>query len=213
MVECSRCGEEVRYGKRGLTTGWLHRVDGDHVAILGHIMTPEEAANLVHQDREVVRYFDDGTSYTTAEFDILRDKDVDRRKRRLAELHGTAVDAPVVIPEPEVPQRPVTVDDFAPRSGTRQVFNLVAKQGWEMVSATFTRGPYLGADGSVLSISDCHVQRSRGPRRIDGSLPVAVASWRDGSFDFAYVGVISDGRLESRKVDSNTMKKWIKGIE
>lgn len=213
MVECSRCGEEVRYGKRGLTTGWLHRVDPDHVAILGHIQTPEEAAEIVRQDREVIRFDDDGKPYTTAEFDILRDKDVDRRRRRLAELHGEDIDAPVVIPEPEVPCHPVTADDFPPRSGTRQIFNLVSKQGWELVSATHCRGPYLGADGTVLSISDSAVVRARGPARIDGSVPFAVASWRDGKFDFAYVGLIHEGRLGSRKVDSSTMKNWIKGTE
>lgn len=213
MTRCSRCDEEVRFGTRGLTTGWLHRVDGDHAAILGHIQTPEEAAEIVRQDREVVRYFDDGTAYTTAEFDILRDKDVDRRKRRLAELQGEDVDARVVIPEPEVPSHPIAAADFPPRSGIRQVFNLIGKNTWDLVSATGTRGPYLGADGSVLSISTADVIRARGPARIDGSVPVAVASWRDGSFDFAYIGLIQDSRLDVRKVDATTMKNWIKGIE
>lgn len=213
MVECSRCGEEVRFGTRGLTTGWLHRGNPGHAAILGHIQTPEEAAEIVRQDREVVRYDDDGKPYTTAEFDIRRDDDTARRRRRLAELHGEPVDAPVVIPEPEVPCHPVTADDFAPRSGVRQIFNLVGKQGWDLVSATGCRGPYLGADGSVLSISEASVIRARGPARIDGTVPFAVASWRDGKFDFAYVGVIRQGRLESRKVDSSTMKNWIKGTE
>jgi len=210
MQTCSRCGEEVRYGTRRLTTGWLHRGNPDHAAILGHIMTPEEAAEIERQ-QHLIRHFEDGSDYTTAEFDILRDKDVDRRKRRLAELRGEPADQVVALPEPEVPCRPVEITEFAPRSGIKQVINLVGKQGWELRGVTHARGPYIGADGSVLSTSDSHVVRARGPARIDGTVPVAVASWRDGSFDFAFVGVIADGRLRAEKVDSASLKKWIKG--
>lgn len=214
---CSRCSQEVRFGTRGTTTGWLHREDVDHIAILGRIATPEDLAEIDRQDREVVRYDNDGMAYTTAEFDILKDKDVDRRRRRLAELKGEDPDYVEPLPPVEVQAHDVDPTDFPPRSGIRQVINLVHGKGktrvdgWELISVRHARGPYVGADGSVLSISDTHVVKARGPRELDGGLPIAVASWRDGKFDFAFIGTIKDNRLDPHKVDATTMKNWIKG--
>lgn len=117
------------------------------------------------------------------------------------------------LPEVEVPQHNVTAEDFPPRSGIRQVINLVRKQGWDLRRLTQSRGPYIGAKGDVLSISEVTVLAAVGPARLDGGVPVAVGSWRDGSFDFAYIGEIVKGNLSPTKVDATTMKNWIKGIE
>lgn len=132
------------------------------------------------------------------------------------------------IPAPEVeeeaPLPPVEIqghsvepkDEIVP-GGVRTITNLLAKQGWELRRLTHARGPYVGAKGDVLSISDTIVLGAReAPRCWRGGLDrpprIAVASWRDGKFDFAYVGVIQDGTIVVRDRANNTaMKAWIKG--
>lgn len=113
-----------------------------------------------------------------------------------------------VIPEPEVRSTPVTPKDDIVPGGVRTVTNLLAKQEWELRRLTHARGPYVGSKGEVLSISDTIVL---GARKVDGSA-IAVASWRDGKFDFAYVGGIVGDKIETRKVNATEMKNWIKGI-
>lgn len=208
---CSRCGQEVRYGTRAGVTGWLHRGKVDHLPIFGQVFTPEMAAEVEHQRRNVIRFFDDGTSYTTAEYDIEKDKDVARRRARLAELRGEPLQTEHIIPPVEVPCHPLEVDDLPPRSGMRQVANLVIKtEGWELRRLTHARGPYMGQNGECLSISDTIVLGAR--CAVDDGTRIAVVSWRDGKFDHAYIGTIQDGHLNPRKVDATTMKNWIKGI-
>ena len=116
------------------------------------------------------------------------------------------------IPGVESPCRPIATDDLEPRSGIRQVANLVAKNGWELRRLTHARGPYMGSKGKCLSVSDSIVLGARGPERLDGGVPVVVASWRDGKFDFAHTGILKDGRVSIAKVDATTMKNWIKGL-
>lgn len=214
MITCGRCGEEVRYGTRGSTTGWLHRTDVGHQAILGRPASPEDLAEIERQlDLPRERTRADGTveAYTTRQNDLERYRK--NKKFREAEERETQDDIEVEpLPPPEVPCEPIGVDSFAPRSGIRQVINLVAKQGWELRRLTRARGPYVGADGSLLSISDTVVLGARGPSGFDGTTRVAVASWRDGKFDFAFTGTLKDGRLSTTKADATTMKNWIKGI-
>lgn len=208
---CSRCGQEVRYGTRHGVTGWLHREDVDHIAILGQIFTPEMAAEVERQRNVVVRHFDDGTSYTTAEYDIEKDRVVDRRRARLAELRGEALQTEHEIPPVEIPCHPLEVEDLPPRSGMRQVANLLLKtDGWELRRLTHARGPYIGQSGECLSISDTIVIGGR--CKVDDGTRIAVASWRDGKFDHAFIGTIRGGTLDPRLVDATTMKDWIKGI-
>lgn len=129
---------------------------------------------------------------------------------------GRPVLAPVIeeiieIPDPEIPCHPVSVEDFPPRSGIRTTVSAVLKNGWELRRLTHTRGPYVGAKGDVLSISDVVVMGARQPPGLDGESRVAVGSWRDGKFDFGYIGTLRDGQLSPVKVDATTMKNWIKG--
>lgn len=120
----------------------------------------------------------------------------------------------LTIPPPEVSAHPVGPDDFPPRSGIRQIYNLIGKTpGWEVVRFTAARGPYVGSKGEVLSISDSVVLTARGPVLLDGSRRVAVASWRDGAFDFAHLGVAKNGRIEITPGNSAAMKDWIKHRE
>lgn len=116
----------------------------------------------------------------------------------------------VAVPAVEVRAHDVDPADFAPRSGIRQVLKLIDKtEGWELVNCQHARGPYLGSKGEALSVSDSHVVRARA-LRLDGSVDVVVGSWRDGKFDFAFVGTFKDGLLDSQKADSTAMKNWIK---
>lgn len=208
---CSRCGEEVRWGWRHGREAYWHREDVDHHPIFGQSFTPEMAEEVRRQYEDVIRYDDEGKPYTTQEFDILRDKDAARRKRRLAELRGQDPDAPPPPPpEPEVWGHPVEPDSFPPRSGIRQVINLVEKTpGWERRRLTHARGPYLGMDGSVLSISDTVVLGARGPD-LDVGTPVAVASWRDGSFDHSFVGILKAGLANMSPANATELKAWIR---
>lgn len=220
---CSRCGEEVRYGVRGTTTGWLHREDGDHVAILGRIATTEDKARwqaelLVPRERLASKAVDRCPTYqalwplevyTTAEHDITRDKDPERRRLRLIELHGQDPDYVEPIPDPEVVRHDVEVDSFPPRSGIRQMVNLVLKaDGWELRRLTHARGPYLGSNGKVLSISDTIVMSARS--KVDDGYAIVVCSWRDGAFDTGYTGVIKGGVITPNPATSTAIKAWIK---
>lgn len=184
---CAVCGQEVRWGTRDGRTMYHHREQVDHVPKFGNI-TPVALVRTVEEVEDLT------------------------------------------IPEPEVACHPVDIEEFAPQSGIRQLANLVAgitratpsgksskslkhppmAPGWELVNLTHSRGPYVGSKGTVLSISDCHVLRARAPQ-LDGTVRVAVGSWRDGGYDFGYIGVIENGRLSPRKVDADTLKNWIKG--
>lgn len=120
------------------------------------------------------------------------------------------------LPEPEVVAHAVQPKDEIVPGGVRTITNLLAKRGWELRRLTHARGPYVGAKDKLLSISDSVVLGAREkPRCARGGLDrpprIAVASWRDGKFDFAYVGVIQDGRVVTEPANNTAMKSWIKG--
>lgn len=210
---CGRCGEEIRYGRRGTTTGWLHREEKDHQPILGRPWTMEDQAHVAAEmSRPRTRLGKDDLeeTYTTNEVDILKDPDATRRALRLAEYRGEDPDHVEPLPDPEVLCHPVEVESFPPRSGIRQIVNTVLKaEGWELRRLTHARGPYVGSAGTVLSISDSVVMGARGPE-VDGGTRVAVASWRDGKFDFAYTGILKDGTVTTQPADTKALKAWIK---
>lgn len=121
------------------------------------------------------------------------------------------------LPAPEVPSRPVEPKDEAVPGGVRTITNLLRKRGWELRRLTHARGPYLGANGDVLSISDTVVlgarEKPRCPRGgLDRPPRIAVASWRDRKFDFAYVGHVTGNHITvEARVNATEMKSWIKG--
>lgn len=209
-AQCSACGEEIRLGYRDGKKGWWHREAVDHAPIHGHRMTWADVEESRRQREDVIRYTDEGEPYTTAEYEIKKDPDKARRRRRLAALKGEDPDYVEPIPEPEMRATPVEVESLPPRSGMRQIANLVVKtEGWELRRLTAARGPYVGGDGSVLSISDSLVLGARG-QELDGGVAIAVASWRDGKFDHAYAGVLKDGVAKVDPVNATELKTWIK---
>lgn len=209
-AQCSVCGQEIRLGYRDGKKGWWHRENVDHAPIQGHRLTWAAQEESRRQREEVIRYAEDGTPYTTAEWEIKKDPDKDRRRRRLAALRGEDPDWVEPIPAPEIPKHTVEVESLPPRSGMRQIANLVLKtEGWELRRLTAARGPYVGSDGSVLSISDSLVLGATGPE-LDGGVAIAVASWRDGKFDHAYAGRLKDGVAKVDPVNATELKNWIK---
>lgn len=216
---CSTCGQEVRFGVReGWGPMWLHKNNTDHPATLGYLMSGEDWEEIERQldlPRERQVPMDPPfpllfriEEYTTREYDLARYRK--SKKFRLAEEQDSDEEFVFVeLPPVEVPQSDVDPASLPPRSGLKQVCNLVLKaSGWELVRLTHSRGPYIGASGEVLSISDRHVMSAR--NRLDDRVLVAVGSWRDGKFDSAYTGTIRDGRLVTEKVDATTLKGWIK---
>lgn len=116
------------------------------------------------------------------------------------------------IPPAEILARPHDPDELPPRSGLRQMWNLIEKTpGWHNLGLTYSRGPRVGSKGTYLgNMADCIVLRAYQDAGLDGSVRVAVGSWEDGAFDFAYIGTIRKGRLAPERVTSKQMKDWIK---
>lgn len=194
---CSRCGEEVRRGWRHEREGYWHREDVDHEPVFGHIMTPEDWAEIERQ-RHLVRYDDDGNPYTTAEYEARKIKNKAARAEALAELAGDDEEEvpllePVEVHTINLPHKgrvfvgcpDGTVAVAAVPGGARTMLNLAKKQGWTVERLTYARGPYLGANGSSLGVSDSVVLLLRGPI-VDESPILGIASWRDGKSDWAY---------------------------
>lgn len=198
------------------TKRWLHREEVDHEVLHGQPVTDDHRAEWERQldlPRTRPVYDKDGSvvgeeTYTTRELDRKR-----MSKAKRDQLDAEEDVEPEPIPEPEVRRRPIDPAEFAPRSGIRQVVNLVAKtKGWTMYRLDYARGPYIGAAGTVLSISDSVVLGAREEPALDGSVRFAVASWRDGDFDSAWIGTLKDHVAYPQPANAKTMKQWIKGI-
>lgn len=202
---CGRCGQEVRFGVRPSparppadrdASYWMHRDvadDLDHEVAFGKTWTPELQATL---DASLAAMAARGSADT-------------RKKQEQEDV--AAKDEWAEVPAPELYSRPADVNDFPPRSGIRTMFNLIGKaQGWEVRRFTIARGPYVGARGQVLSISDSVVMGMRGPT-LDTGHQVAVASWRDGSFDFAYTGILRGNTVSTTPANAKALKAFIRG--
>lgn len=114
------------------------------------------------------------------------------------------------IPAPEITSTDLADGDERIPGGCKQIVNLAVKSGWERRRLTYARGPYVGGKGEVLSISDSIVLGVRGPQ-VASARRFAVASWRDGKFDFGYIG--STDQPRATKASSKEIKAWIKGDE
>ena len=230
MIEtCGRCGEEIRFGTRDGVTAFWHRDPVDHLPAHGKPWTPEDGARLEAElDRLRVRPVgeeEDGLQkiefYTTRRVGL---------KGEAAKAYD-AIHSPEgkVMPPVEVWSHTVAPDDPLVPQGARLLAELVSgvtrvtpkgksskspkhppmAPGWELRRLTHARGPYVGATGECLSVSDTIVLGARGPE-VDGARRIAVASWRDGAFDFAYTGILKGGAVTTNAANSNALKAWIK---
>lgn len=216
MILCARCGNEVRWGWRpGLRAPvrpgagfWMHREETDHIPVLGQMVTEEMRAEVDRQ-LDLPRTKEDGTVYTTREFDIARMK---KPAREAAEEEEEIVTEP--IPEPEVRSTLIEIDDERMPGGAKQIINLARKNGWT-VWATYSRGPRIHASlGTLLEVSDYVVVRMR----LDGGDRRAVASWcsKSGKYEFEWAWpLIAD--FENRRyiappiANFEGLKAWIRG--
>lgn len=191
---CSKCGEEVRYGVRGGVRGWLHRDEKDHLALFGTLWTPEDQARVEASLAEMAS----------------RGKADKKTETLPSDDDDDGSDVWDTIPEPEVRCTPVPIEDLRPRSGILQMVNLIVKtDGWDLKAITRARGPWVGARGQVLSISDHHKVSALGPK-VDNGQRFVVACWRDMKFESGYVGLIREGKVYPETLNSNDIKKFIK---
>lgn len=228
---CSRCGEEVRYGTRGGVTGYLHREDKDHLPGFGRLWTAEDSArHEVELDRLRVRpvgEVDEEAGLQKVEFYTTRRVGLKGDAAKAYDAQHAPEDA--ALPPVEVWGHTVTPDDPLVPQGARLLAELVSgvtrmtpkgksskspkhpamAPGWELRRLTRARGPYIGSSGEALSVSDTIVLGARGPE-VDGEYRIAVASWRDGSFDFAWTGVVRGSAVVTEQANSNALKAWIK---
>lgn len=198
------CGQEVRYGWREGPNreDWWHREDVDHPAKLGQLVTPEMLEEYEHQkDLPRIR-IDEKTGeqivYTTREYDLARmskaardraaeeaDPDDEEELQPLEPVEIHTINLPhkgrvfVGCPDGSVAQAAVP-------GGVRTLINAGAKVGWVVRRLTYSRGPYLGAKGSSLGISDMVVLVMEGPV-LDSERTLAIGSWRDGGSDWAWL--------------------------
>lgn len=183
-LTCFTCKQEVRWGWRHGRKAWWHREDVDHAVILGEGSTPELHAQL-------------------AEADKARAAAKAKGKKKDAEDDVEEMTWPTELPEPEVRCTPVERNDPRVPGGAKTILNLLEKEDWELRRLTYARGPYIGANGKILSISDSIVLGA-----VDGEDSAIVAFWRDGKFNGAMT--VFKHQLEGRP-NATELKNWIKG--
>lgn len=179
---CGRCGQEIRWGERHSRMGWWHREDVDHHVIHGRPSEPMPW-NPEHTDAEEDHHANEIPEPELRAIRLRSDREF------VVNAAGEAVLA-------EVPR------------GARTIINLARKHGWEVLEPSYARGSIMHAtQDRVTRVSDLLLVRAR-LRALDGTTQVAVASWRDGKFDYAFIGRRPP---HTDKVDSKTLKAFLKG--
>jgi hypothetical protein len=208
------CGQEVRHGWRDGKKGWWHREAVDHQPIFGRRFTDADKAK-VELELDVVRTRQrttkDGEVVTeeyTARGERLRAMNKAKREKLLEEgLDEEEIAAlhQICIPEPEVRKTTIERSDERCPQGARNLMNAAAKAGWEVRRLTYSRGPWLGAKGNVLSISDlvaCGV--------VDSDKRYGVACWRDGKVVSAWYGEREADRVPMALTTITVLKNKMK---
>jgi len=214
---CRRCEQEVRWGWRGGADGWWHREVADHPPLFGQTVTAEMLVEIERQNH-VARCLGAGTSSTTAEFDFKRMKkaarDAAEAERENPEEEETHELEPIEVYSTDLPLKgrvfvgcsDGSVAVAAVPGGARTIINLAHKVGWEVWRLTYARGPWVGANGGSLGVSDNVILIVKGPPALDGTPRLGVGSWRDGKSKWAW-------RIENNhtyRVGANELKAWMK---
>jgi len=213
---CSACGQEVRWGWRnegqGLRQGWWHREHVDHRATFGQVADLKTVYTPVLERRREKN--PDWAGWTDVDEDGAKiepePEPFDRRDDLGIEQVKDQQEGWDAIPEPEVRATGIHPDDPRTPGGARKICNLLKKSGWERRRLSFARGPYLGAKGDLLSISDHVVLVARVTNSEERRY--VVASWRDGKFDSAWIHSKDPNGKQTvlDKVNSNQLKEWIR---
>ena len=159
---CGRCGEEIRWGERHGRMAWWHREDVDHHVIHG---TPSEPVPWIPEPAEPEEEH---------HANVIPDPELRAiRLKHQRQFIGLPTGEVILA---EVPQ------------GARTIINLARKHGWEVQEPSFARGSIMHASQDrVVRVSDLLLVRAR-LTTLDSPTRIAVASWRDGKFDYAYIG-------------------------
>lgn len=210
---CSVCGQEVRYGYWQDRKAYFHREPADHEPIFGRRFTAEEQAEVERQmdlprTRVVTRTIK-GEKVQVEETYTARQAMTAKAKREAEETPDEDAEPEGImteVPEPEVRKTAIERDDERCPQGARNLLNAAARAGWEVRRLTYARGPWIGAKGQVLSISDtvvCGV--------VDGDQRYAVASWRDGKVASAWYGERQDAQVNMNLTTITEIKNTMKG--
>lgn len=209
----------------------MHRdPDADHHVSLGYIQTDEDRAEIERQydlPRErFVKHDPEGFPllfeidvYTTREHDLARyEKDKKYKQAQAAEAALNDEEEEGHEPEPiEVYATPMPLKgalrvetphgfrEVPVPGGVRTIINRATELGWEIQRLTYARGPYLGANGKSLGVSDTVVLRVRGPV-VDGHHVYGLGSWRDGKSDWAWA--VQNKTISS--VGARALVAWMK---
>lgn len=111
-------------------------------------------------------------------------------KKQATQSAWSEVPDEVLTPMPpiEVKSTFVTPTDDRVSTGARRIINAAKRAGWTVL-VTYSRGPYIGAAGQFLRMSDSILVR--GAKRYDDDPDhrlLFAAAWVDGSSEFAYFG-------------------------
>jgi hypothetical protein len=120
---------------------------------------------------------------------------------RAARRAYDAAQSPPYVPHP-LPE--VLARDAQPHEvplGAKRIAKIAEAAGW-LTAVTYSRGTTMTARGATGKVADCLVLRAMRP----ADMAHAVASWLDGGFEFAYVGL--RGEL-ARKVGARDLRTFI----
>ena len=182
-LQCSRCGEEVRWGTRDGVLAYHHREAHEHAPVFGHLLSTEQ--------------FEEAVATALA-----------RSKKSEAEEAAEAPLEPVEVRMTPISEKGVTIvegREIEPPGGVRVFANLAPKVGWTIRRLTYSRGPYLSSTGKSLGVSDCILMILAGPP-LDGVTRWVVGWWRDGKS--TSVWTIEDGVVTI--AGAKAAKEWMK---
>lgn len=210
---CAVCGQEVRWGWRdgqdgqGPRNAYWHRDLVDHApkfGVLDYDRTAVEYQRHLERTRTVTRKVK-GEPVTVEETytavgveEAIMAKSAKGRERLAAEHEDDEEDEghdlePIEVYAIRMPLKGTfevthvdgATHEVAVPGGIRRVVNLATKTGWEVLKATYSRGPYLGAKGS-LGVSDRMRLILAGPQ-VANIRDYGVAWWRDGKSDACWI--------------------------
>lgn len=187
MTLCGRCGAEVRWGTRDLgrgpQTGFWHREETDHAAVVGTTMSYAESELFMRE--------------TAARRASIHAEKKGRKSEEEPEDTLDTDDLAV-----EIWSTPVEPKDKRVPGGVRTITNLVNKTpGWEVKRLTYARGPW--GSGHHRKIVDTIVL---GAQRVDEPGIAVVTCHRDGKFEFGY----AFAKHQGSKVNATELKTYIR---
>lgn len=213
MLTCSKCGEEVRWGRRHDQLAYWHREDKDHFPLFGKLLQPGEWEQIAARHHSRGGHDRDGNEVETAPAE-LEPVEVPCTPLPLAgkrSVHQVVDDLGETLEvreeRVEIAGRTVVIP-----GGARALVNQVQKaDGWELRRFTYARGPFVSAKSQSLGVSDSFVVGFAAPV-VDGRRWYGVASWRtpDGGDPQVLFGWRITPARTVDPIGVAALKTWIK---